>query len=146
MFELHPVLEKDTIHIGDFELSQLLWMNDSQYPWAILVPKINGIREVFELDSKQQQQLMLESNALLQAMNIVFSADKMNLAALGNMVPQLHIHHIARFQDDVAWPNPVWGVSPAIAYTAEQLAMAIQPLLKELTEKCDFKEAAIKSF
>ncbi|MBE0575858.1 MAG: HIT domain-containing protein [Desulfuromonadales bacterium] len=117
MFELHPRLAEDTLAVGDFPLCRLLLMNDASYPWFILVPRRAEIREIFELARHDQQQLLDESSQLSQVLNKVFHADKLNIAALGNMVPQLHIHHIVRYQTDQAWPNPVWGLFPAQPYT-----------------------------
>lgn len=117
MFKLHPRLEEDTFVVGDFPLCQLLLLNDASYPWFILVPRRAGVREIFELAYHDQQQLLIESSRLSQVLNTIFQADKLNVAALGNMVPQLHIHHIVRYQTDQAWPNPVWGMFPAQPYT-----------------------------
>lgn len=117
MFELHPRLAQDTLAIGDFPLCRLLLMNDANYPWFILVPRRTGAREIFQLDLIDQQQLLRESSQLSQVLDKVFQADKLNIAALGNMVPQLHIHHIVRYQNDRAWPKPVWGLFPATPYT-----------------------------
>lgn len=134
MFTLHPQLEKDCIEFGDFDLCKLLLMNDSNYPWFILVPEREGKTEVFELDENDQQLLIKESNFLAQVLKHYFYADKINIAALGNVVPQLHIHHIARYQDDPAWPAPVWGVKPAIAYTEEQLNKMMDTFNKAMQE------------
>ncbi len=117
MFKLHPRLAEDTFRVGDFPLCHLLLMNDASYPWFILVPRRTGVREIFELEQRDQQQLLKESSQLSQLLNKLFHADKLNIAALGNMVPQLHIHHIVRYQTDQAWPNPVWGIFPAQPYT-----------------------------
>lgn len=116
MFELHPQLAKDCEILGDFPLCMALLNRDGLYPWVILVPKRANITEVFQLSERDQLQLMRESNWVSQTMMTLFAADKMNVAALGNMVPQLHIHHIARFKTDQAWPNPVWGFAPAEIY------------------------------
>lgn len=97
-------------------------MNDSQYPWFILVPRKAGATEIIDLSAQEQIQLTQESAKLSHLLQSVFSPDKLNIAALGNMVAQLHIHHIARFKTDCAWPNPVWGYSPAVPYTDEQIA------------------------
>ncbi|MEM8498433.1 MAG: HIT domain-containing protein [Pseudomonadota bacterium] len=118
-FVLHERLAADGIHVGDLPLCRLLLLNDRQYPWFILVPRVADIREAFQLSPVQQQQLNKESNTLSEAMALAFRADKMNVAALGNMVPQLHIHHIARFTTDAAWPKPVWGVVDAISHSRE---------------------------
>ena len=117
MFKLHPRLAQDTSVIGDFPLCRLLLMNDANYPWFILVPRRAEIREIFELEQQEQKQLLKESSHLSQVLNKIFQADKLNIAALGNIVPQLHIHHIVRYQTDQAWPNPVWGLFPAQPYT-----------------------------
>lgn len=116
MFELHPQLAKDTYLIGDLELCRVLLMDDQQYPWLILVPRRVDIREIFQLALEDQRLLLTESAAVGALMVEIFAADKLNVAALGNMVPQLHLHHIARYQTDPAWPKPVWGVHPAMPY------------------------------
>lgn len=103
-------------------------MNDMHYPWLILVPRIENIREIFELSVRDQQQLLRESSWVSERLAKYFNADKINIGALGNMVPQLHIHHIARYQNDAAWPAPVWGKHPASAYTPENLVMMTERL------------------
>lgn len=108
-FELHPQLVKDTSLIGQFPLCVALLHKDNAVPWIILVPKRENLRELHHLPMKEQQQFLLESQAVSQALEATFQPDKLNFGALGNMVPQLHIHHIARFKDDIAWPGPVWG-------------------------------------
>lgn len=115
-FELHPRLAADCFKVGCFELSLLLLMNDARYPWFILVPQRPDISEIHQLSGALRQQLMSESAMLSEALAAGFHADKINIAALGNVVPQLHIHHIARFHGDPAWPAPVWGKLPAIHY------------------------------
>ena len=113
---LHAQLAADTTVVGDFPLSRLLLSNDAQYPWCILVPRIAGAKELHRLDDADQLQVLRESVALARAMELVFKPHKMNIAALGNVVPQLHIHHIARYKTDLAWPAPVWGRLPAEPY------------------------------
>ena len=108
-FELHPQLVKDTSVIGHFPLCVALLHKDNAVPWVILVPKHANLKELHHLPIQEQQQFLLESQAVSQALEATFRPDKLNLGALGNMVPQLHIHHIARFKDDVAWPDPIWG-------------------------------------
>ena len=108
-FQLDPRLEKDTFYIGDLPLSRVLLTNVVNFPWIILVPKVPEVSELFELSSEQQNQYLNESNFLLQEMSVLYKADKMNIANLGNMVPQLHIHIVARYQDDDAWPGPIWS-------------------------------------
>lgn len=121
MFTLDPQLEKDCIDLGDLPLSKVLLMNDRQYPWIILVPRVAGVTEIFQLSEMEQHQLNKESAALAKWMAAYFKAEKMNIAALGNVVSQLHVHHIARFKKDLAWPKPVWGVTAATAYGEEQM-------------------------
>lgn len=123
MFALHPRLAADTLPLGDFPLSRCLLMNDMHYPWLILVPRVAELREIFELPVKDQQQLLRESSFVSERLAKHFNADKINIAALGNMVPQLHLHHIVRYQNDAAWPGPVWGKHPAQPYTDENLRM-----------------------
>lgn len=137
-FKLHPQLAKDCYHMGDFSLSCLLLSKDANYPWYILVPKRSDISEVFQLSQDEQLQLNRESAELSQALSTGFNADKMNTAALGNMVPQLHLHHIVRYQEDRAWPNPVWGFTAAQAYQPEELRTRVlktHALLKLLAFK-----------
>ncbi len=117
MFELHPQLQQDCFELGDFSLSRLLLCNDSNYPWFILVPRCDDhIREIYQLSDEDQELLWRESSYLARTLDELFQADKMNIAALGNMVPQLHIHHIVRYTNDRAWPGPVWGKVPASIY------------------------------
>ena len=121
MFALHTQLEKDCVPIGDLPLSRVLLMNDANYPWLVLVPRRADIVELFQLPRIDQQQLLDEVAQVAAALAGHFRADKMNVAALGNVVPQLHVHVIARFCDDVAWPRPVWGAVPARAYAEDAL-------------------------
>lgn len=120
-FELDPRLVTDTIAIGDFPLCRLLLMNDSQYPWLILVPRRAGVTELYHLSTEEQQQLMAEVAELSETLADLFQARKMNVATLGNMVPQLHVHVIARQMTDPAWPGPVWGKVPAVPYSPDDL-------------------------
>ncbi|MBI6552955.1 MULTISPECIES: HIT domain-containing protein [Pseudomonas] len=131
MFALDQRLQQDTLTIGDFPLCRLLLSNDSNYPWFILVPRINGISEVFQLSVIDQQKLWNETTTLAQLLSEGFGADKMNIGALGNVVSQLHVHVIVRKRDDMAWPAPVWGKHPARPYTEEQVA-AIRARLRKL--------------
>lgn len=121
MFALDPRLQNDTFYLGDFPLSALLLMNDRTYPWLILVPRRPNIREIFQLDPADQQQLLRESSGLAATLSSVFRGDKLNIAALGNIVAQLHLHHIVRYRTDPAWPAPVWGRSPAVPYAQHEL-------------------------
>jgi diadenosine tetraphosphate (Ap4A) HIT family hydrolase len=134
MFELHPRLAQDTLLIGDFSLSRLLLMNDANYPWFILVPRRAGIREIFQLDDADQIQLLKESSQLARVLARIYAADKLNVAALGNMVPQLHIHHIVRYTTDPAWPQPVWGLVAAKPYTPRAVQETCAKLVEQLQD------------
>ncbi|NOR69750.1 MAG: HIT domain-containing protein [Methylomarinum sp.] len=120
-FQLHPRLKQDSIELGRFNLSRLLLINDSQYPWFVLVPERKDISEIYQLSEQEQQQLQQESSFLAKNLAEIYKADKMNIAAIGNMVPQLHIHHIVRYKNDIAWPAPVWGKYDAIPYTEQAI-------------------------
>ncbi len=132
MADLHPQLEQDCLVIGQFPLCKLLLLKDANYPWLILVPDREGISEIHQLDEADRQQLMRESCHLSAFLEREFQADKINIAALGNMVPQLHIHHIVRYRDDIAWPAPVWGAHPPKAYSKEALAECVSRLKRVL--------------
>ncbi|MGB9429136.1 MAG: HIT domain-containing protein [Gammaproteobacteria bacterium] len=121
MFTLHSHLAKDTVPIGKFALCRLLLMNDSNYPWFILVPERENIREIHELDDADRRELWDESAELSRALTAVFKLDKLNIAALGNQVPQLHVHHIVRYIHDPAWPAPVWGKLPPKPYYSAEI-------------------------
>jgi len=131
-FQLHERLQQDCIAIGRFSLCQLLMMNDSQFPWFILVPERQDIKEIYQLTVADRQLLTEESCFLAENMAVLFNADKMNVAAIGNMVPQLHIHHIVRYQTDKAWPAPVWGKFATQAYTELQIADLIAKVRAQL--------------
>ena len=128
LFQLDPQLQRDTILIVDWHLSQVRLMNDSRYPWVILIPKVSDIAEVHELVEEQQYLLLRESVRLSKALDQLFAPHKLNVAALGNMVRQLHIHHIVRFESDASFPRPVWGVGDAVPYDAEALNETVNGL------------------
>lgn len=128
MATLHPRLQADCLHIGRFPLCHLLLMQDANYPWFILVPDREDVREIHQLDSADRQQLLNESVLLSCALEAAFAPDKLNIAALGNLVPQLHVHHIARYRTDAAWPAPVWGRVPARPYDAAGLTALLARL------------------
>jgi diadenosine tetraphosphate (Ap4A) HIT family hydrolase len=115
-WSLHPQLEQDTQTIGDLPLSRLLVSNDASFPWLLLVPRQPDASEIIDLDAAGQRQLMAEIAAVSAALKAVTACDKLNIAAIGNVVPQLHVHIIARHRDDLAWPRPVWGAVPARAW------------------------------
>ena len=131
-FQLHPRLKEDCIAIGRFDLCQLLMMNDSQYPWFILVPEKPDIKEIYQLGKLDRHTLTEESSYLAENLAALFKADKMNIAAIGNLVPQLHIHHVVRYQTDKAWPAPIWGKFAAVAYTQQQIADNIARVKEQL--------------
>lgn len=131
-FELHPQLERDTASIGDLPLSRVLIINDANYPWLLLVPRRANVVELIDLDDVEQAQLMTEVTRVARALRTVTNCDKLNIAALGNVVPQLHVHVIARFRSDAAWPKPVWGVAPPRPYGREELHNFGQPLRKKI--------------
>ncbi len=140
MFELHPQLQADCLVVGDFPLSRLLLLNDKHYPWFVLVPRRQGLREVFELGAQDRAQFHSESDRLAELLSAEFKADKMNVAALGNMVPQLHVHHVVRFRNDAAWPAPVWGKVPAIPYSEPELAAMLARARALLADELEFVE------
>ncbi len=121
MFTLHPILDNDTALVTNLSLCRVLQMNDARYPWLILVPQREDVREMHHLSPEDQSLLFKE---MMQASNIIealYTPDKINVGALGNLVPQLHIHVIARYKDDAAWPGPVWGHSAAVPYIGQEL-------------------------
>ncbi len=134
IWSLHSQLAADTAPVGDFVLSRLLLSNDANYPWLILVPRRADIREIHELSEVDQQQLLRESTLLSRALMTAFTPTKLNIAALGNLVPQLHVHHIARHDKDLAWPAPVWGRVPAIDYDDAVRSERIRTLRELLGE------------
>lgn len=140
MFALDPRLQQDTLPIGDFPLCRLLLSNDSNYPWFILVPRRENISELFQLDDDDQQQLWKETTALAETLKDSFDADKLNVATLGNVVSQLHMHVIVRKREDAAWPAPVWGKHPVVPYDAGQVAAIRERLRAVLTDEFKFLE------
>jgi len=121
MFQLHPQLAADTVPVANWPLCQVLLIKNANYPWLVLVPARDDLRDFDDLAPDDLQQASAEIVRASRALKTVFTPDKINVGALGNMVPQLHIHVIARFADDPAWPQPVWGVVPALPYTADAL-------------------------
>lgn len=138
MFELDARLQADTLLVGDFKLCRLLLMNDNHYPWFILVPKRRNLTEIFQLKAEDQAQLWDEVSSFAATLKDTFNVEKINVATLGNVVSQLHIHVIGRKQSDVAWPAPVWGKAAAEAYTPEQMKVVCEKLRMALTENFEF--------
>ena len=132
MFELHPQLKEDTIAIGQFKLCMVLLHKDANYPWVILVPKRANIKEIHHLAEDDQIQMIKESSHLAEVMTSLFAPTTMNVAALGNMVPQLHVHHVARYEGDPAWPGAIWGKHPAKNYDEATLEERLQRLHSSL--------------
>ena len=135
MFKLHPRLIQDSIPVGEFELSNLLIHRDASYPWFILVPKKPDITEIYHLSNQERMQLIKESCLLAETMAKLSAPDKINIAALGNMVPQLHVHHVARYKNDASWPNPVWAAAPQTEYKKDKLQLRIKSMGLSLAGK-----------
>lgn len=139
-FTLDTRLLRDSHLIADLSLCQVRLIDDARFPWLILVPRRADIREVFELSDGDQAQLWKEATALGQAMLQAMQGDKLNLATLGNMVPQLHLHVVVRRTDDAAWPAPVWGYGKAQPYADSEL-MARRERLRTLVEPLNLFES-----
>jgi diadenosine tetraphosphate (Ap4A) HIT family hydrolase len=118
---LHPQLARETVVLGDLALSRVLVVNDANYPWLMLVPRRIGVSEIIDLDEVEQAQLMTEIARTARALKTVTECDKLNIGALGNVVPQLHLHVIARRKGDAAWPRPAWGAVPPLAHDKGEL-------------------------
>ncbi|WP_420546956.1 HIT domain-containing protein [Curvivirga sp.] len=130
MFQLHPRLEADTVHVMDLPLSRVLLLKDARYPWVVLVPQRPNLKEIHQLNDEDGIQLWREMRVLSEFMEKNFDCQKVNVAALGNMVPQLHVHIIAREEEDFAWPKPVWAIGDAEEYDDQSLRYRIE-LLKQ---------------
>jgi diadenosine tetraphosphate (Ap4A) HIT family hydrolase len=130
LFTLHPQLQADTVLVADWALSRVLLMNDARFPWLILVPRRAGLSELFDLKHAERMVLSDELNRASVGLKTLTKARKINVGALGNLVPQLHLHVVARTESDAAWPGPVWGNGEAIPYRPE----ACQALIARLTE------------
>ncbi len=120
-FELHPDLKRDGIKLGEFPLCQVLLINDAHYPWFVLVPMRAGISDIIDLTPDDDKTLWAESRAFSHAITAAFAGEKLNVAALGNTTPQLHVHHIVRYKSDAAWPAPIWGKHALTPYSAGQI-------------------------
>jgi diadenosine tetraphosphate (Ap4A) HIT family hydrolase len=135
MFTLHNKLQDDTIEIVSLALSRVLLMNDSSFPWLILVPAREGMREIHELAIRDRSVLIEEVAAASEIIQDLFSPDKINIGALGNIVPQLHVHIIGRFKTDCAWPGPVWGACAVRSYAEEELNAVAGRIKKAFQQK-----------
>jgi diadenosine tetraphosphate (Ap4A) HIT family hydrolase len=131
-WSLHPQLARDTVNLGDLPLSRVLVVNDANWPWLLLVPRRLGASEVIDLDEVEQAQLTTEISRAARAMKAVTGCDKLNIAALGNVVPQLHVHVIARREGDAGWPRPIWGAAPAMAYDKHALEQCMEGLRQKI--------------
>ncbi len=129
---LHPQLARDTMELGDLALSRVLITKDANYPWLLVVPRRPGIVEIIDLDEVEQAQLMVEIARVSRALKAVTQCDKINVAALGNAVPQLHVHVIARRKTDKAWPKPVWGAAEPLDHDEAELDRFVDAMTKKL--------------
>ncbi|WP_283787395.1 HIT domain-containing protein [Bermanella sp. WJH001] len=129
MYKLDTQLQQDTVRLGQFKLCDVLLMNDSQFPWVILVPRRSTTSELYQLSTEERYLQSDESAYVSQRLDDYFEADSMNIAALGNVVPQLHIHHVVRKKSDPCWPKPIWGAIDPVPYSKE----ALEKMVDELT-------------
>jgi diadenosine tetraphosphate (Ap4A) HIT family hydrolase len=129
---LDPQLARDTAMIGDLTLARVLAMNDANYPWLVLVPRVAGAVEIIDLDDGQQEQLLDEVAVLSRVLKDVTGCHKLNVAAIGNVVSQLHVHIVARRRDDPAWPKPVWGAAAPRPYAPAELARFVERIRAEV--------------
>jgi len=134
MSSIHPQLKNDCVILGRFSLCCLLLSKDANYPWFILLPERDSINEIYQLSKEDQIQLLIESSLLGEHIMRIFKGDKLNVAALGNQVSQLHLHHIVRYETDPAWPAPVWGKVAAKPYIEIEFDRLVSKLeLSKLT-------------
>lgn len=141
-FELHPRLTGDTVCLGQLPLSRVLLMQERRYPWIILVPTLPDLTEITDLSETDQSRLIFESSLVARQMQRHLMPDKINIAAIGNLVSQLHWHVIARYRNDAAWPSPVWGRFTPEAYARDELISLLERL--QLSQISDFQPAEIK--
>ncbi|TCT24405.1 HIT domain-containing protein [Thermomonas haemolytica] len=128
IWHLDPRLADDTAPVIELPLCEVRLMDDANHPWLVLVPRVPDAVEIIDLDPAQRTQLSAEIDLAARALKALFKPDKLNVAALGNQVPQLHVHVIARFRDDIAWPRPVWGAAHARPYAPEELVQRVNTL------------------
>ncbi|MBX3248380.1 MAG: HIT domain-containing protein [Myxococcales bacterium] len=138
-FELDPRLESDSFPIGELPLCLARLHADARFPWVVLIPARTGLRELHELTPPEREAFFDESCLLAKAMERLFRPEKLNIASLGNVVPQLHVHHVARFSGDPAWPGPVWGSGPIKPYAPEHLAERLAALRSALAPYPGFR-------
>lgn len=131
-FSLHPRLEADAAFVADWALARVLLMNDARYPWLVLVPRRSGAVEIFDLDASDRMLLIEEIARASRGLKQASGAEKINIGALGNLVPQLHVHVVARRMGDPAWPGPVWGQGVALAYDGAAMGALIRRLVNAL--------------
>lgn len=131
-FHLDPQLAADCVEVCDLSLCRVLLLKDANYPWLVLVPQLHDCKEIIDLSEGQQSLLWQESAMVSRVLQALFKPDKLNIAALGNVVPQLHIHHIVRYRNDVSWPKPVWGQHPAKIYETNELAERVVQIARLL--------------
>jgi diadenosine tetraphosphate (Ap4A) HIT family hydrolase len=131
-WELHPQLASDTVPVGDLPLSRVLASRDANYPWLLLVPRRPGATEIIDLNIVDQNELLHEVSQVAHALKSVTACDKLNIAAIGNVVAQLHVHIVARRRTDAVWPRPVWGTVPALAYAPGALERFVVAIRNEI--------------
>ena len=131
-WQLHPQLANDTVPVVELPLCEVRLMDDANHPWLVLVPRVADAVELIDLDAAQRTQLTAEIDQASRALKALFKPHKLNIAALGNLVPQLHVHVIARFEHDPAWPAPVWGRVAARPYPPEALVARVRELQSAL--------------
>ncbi len=128
MFQLHPRLEADTVPLARLDLCQVRLMNDATFPWLILVPEREGVTEIHRLEAADRTTLVEEIARVSRTLEALYHPDKLNVGALGNLVPQLHVHVVARYRSDRAWPGPVWGTGAPLPYDPATLERACEDL------------------
>ena len=131
-WHLHPQLADDSTPVIELALCEVRLMDDANHPWLILIPKVADAVEIIDLSPAQRTQLTAEIDTAARALKALFKPDKLNVAALGNLVPQLHVHVIARYHTDIAWPRPVWGNATARPYAPEELIERVRALAAAL--------------
>ena len=131
-WHLHPQLADDSTPVIELALCEVRLMDDANHPWLILVPRVADTVEIIDLSPAQRTQLTAEIDTAARALKTLFKPDKLNVAALGNLVPQLHVHVIARYHTDIAWPRPVWGNATARPYAPEELIERVRALAAAL--------------